>query len=102
MGIFFPDEPNYFPDRRPVGFKRYAQVLERDWKRFFLVDLLTLASLIPLAAAIVLSVMTSSLLILIPGCIFGGVIAGPGLACMYDCILRSLRDNQDDWWGNYK
>ena len=102
MGIFFPDEPNYFPDQRPVGFKRYAQVLERDWKRFFLVDLLTLASLIPLAAAIVLSVLTSSLVILIPGCVFGGIIAGPGLACMYDCILRSLRDNQDDWWVNYK
>jgi hypothetical protein len=21
---------------------------------------------------------------------------------MYDCILRSLRDNTDDWWFNYK
>ena len=102
MGIFFPDEPNYFPDQRPVGFKRYAQVLERDWKRFFLVDLLTLACLIPFAAAVVIAVLTSSLVVLIPGCIFGGVIAGPGLACMYDCILRSLRDNRDDWWYNYK
>ena len=102
MGIFFPDEPNYFPAQRPVGFKRYAQVLERDWKRFFLVDLLTLACLIPFAAAVVIAVLTSSLVILVPGCIVGGVIAGPGLACMYDCILRSLRDNQDDWWHNYK
>lgn len=102
MGLFFPDEPNYFPDQRPVGFKRYAQVLERDWKRFFLVDLLTLASLIPFAAGVIVSVLTSSLLVLIPSCIIGGTIAGPGMACMYDCILRSLRDNRDDWWHNYK
>lgn len=102
MGLFFPDEPNYFPDQRPVGFKRYAQVLERDWKRFFLVDLLTLATLIPFAAGVIVSVLTSSLLVLIPACIIGGVIAGPGIACMYDCILRSLRDNTDDWWYNYK
>ena len=102
MGIFFPDEPNYFPNQRPVGFKRYAQVLERDWKRFFLVDLLTLLSLIPFAAGVIMAVLTSSLVVLIPGCIIGGVIAGPGLACMYDCIIRSLRDNRDDWWHNYK
>lgn len=102
MGLFFPDEPNYFPNERPVGFKRYAQVLERDWKRFFLVDLLTLLTLIPFAAGVIVSVLTSSLLVLIPSCIFGGVIAGPGIACMYDCILRSLRDNTDDWWYNYK
>ena len=30
MGLFFPDEPDYFPDQRPVGFKRYAQLLERE------------------------------------------------------------------------
>ena len=102
MGIFFPDEPNYFPDQRPVGFKRYAQVLERDWKRFFLVDLLTLVTLIPFAAGVILAIATSSVLVLIPACVIGGVIAGPGVACMYDCILRSLRDNIDDWWFNYK
>lgn len=102
MGLFFPDEPNYFPNERPVGFKRYAQVLERDWKRFFLVDLLTLATLIPFAAGVFLSIATSSVLVLIPACISGGIIGGPGIACMIDCILRSLRDNRDDWWHNYK
>lgn len=102
MGIFFPDEPDYFPNQRPVGFKRYAQVLERDWKRFFLVDLLTLATLIPFAAGVTIAVLTSSLLLLIPACVIGGIIAGPGIACMVDCILRALRDNRDDWWYNYK
>ncbi len=102
MGLFFPDEPNYFPNQRPVGFKRYAQVLERDWKRFFLVNLLTLATLIPFAAGVFLSIATSSVVVLIPACISGGIIAGPGIACMVDCVLRALRDNRDDWWHNYK
>ena len=102
MGIFFPDEPDYFPDQRPVGFKRYAQVLERDWKRFFLVDLLTLGSLIPFGLGMGYAVLSSSVLVLIPVCILGGLIAGPGLAGMYDMLLRGLRDNVDDWWFSYK
>lgn len=102
MGLFFPDEPDYFPDERPVGFKRYAQVLERDWKRFFLVDLLTLGSLIPFAAGVVYAVLTSSVLVLMAACVLGGLLAGPGIACMVDGILRALRDNRDDWWHNYK
>lgn len=102
MGIFFPSDPDHFPNARKAGFPRYTQVLERDWKRFFLVDLLTLATLIPFAVGVTISVLTSSLLILIPSCVIGGTIAGPGIACMVDCILRSLRDNRDDWWYNYK
>lgn len=102
MGLFFPDEPNRFPDVRPVGFARYKQVLERDWKRFFLVDLLTLGSLIPFGLGMGYAVLSSSVLVLIPVCILGGLIAGPGMAGMYDMILRGLRDNVDDWWHSYK
>ena len=102
MGLFFPDEPNRFPDRRPTGFNRYKQVLERDWKRFFLVDLLTLASLIPFALGVGYAVLSSSVVVLIPACIIGGLFAGPGIAGMYDVILRALRDNTDDWWYSYK
>lgn len=102
MGLFFPSEPDRFPNERPTGFKRYAQVLERDWKRFFLVDLLTLASLIPFGFGLGYAVLSSSVLVLIPVCILGGLIAGPGIAGMYDMILRGLRDNTDDWWHSYK
>lgn len=100
MGLW--DEPNFFPDERPVGFARYKQVLERDWKRFFLVHLLTLASLIPFGLGMVWAVLSSSILLMIPVCILGGLIAGPGLAGMYDVILRALRDDLDDWWHSYK
>jgi len=102
MGLFFPDEPNHFPERRPVGFTRYKQVLERDWKRLFLVDLLTLASLTPFVLGVGYAVLSSSVLVLIPACIIGGLFAGPGLAGMYDMILRGLRDHCDDWWFSYK
>lgn len=102
MGLFFPNDPNYFPEVRPTGFKRYKQVLERDWKRFFLVDLLTLASLIPFGLGVGYAVLSSSVLVLIPVCIIGGLIAGPGMAGMYDVIMRGLRDNVDDWWFSYK
>ncbi len=102
MGMFFPDEPNHFPDVRPVGFLRYKQVLERDWKRFFFTDLLTLAFLIPFGLGVGYAVLSSSVLVLIPVCILGGAIAGPGVAGMYDMILRALRDNVDDWWFSYK
>lgn len=102
MGMFFPDDPDYFPEVRPTGFKRYKQVLEREWKRFFLVDLLALASLIPFGLGVGYAVLSSSVLVLIPVCILGGLIAGPGLAGMYDAIFRALRDNLDDWWYSYK
>lgn len=102
MGIFFPGEPDRFPNRRKTGFPRYAQVLERDWKRFFLVDLLTLGSLIPFGLGLGFALLSSSVLVLIPVCILGGLAAGPGIAGMYDAILRGLRDNADDWWFSYK
>ncbi|MBR2047837.1 MAG: hypothetical protein IJ960_04490 [Oscillospiraceae bacterium] len=102
MGIFFREEPDYFPEMRKKGFARYRQVLERDWKRFFLVDLLALASLIPFGLGVLYALLTESVLVLIPACLVGGLIAGPGLACMHDCILRALRDNLDDWWYSWK
>ncbi len=102
MGMFFPDEPNYFPNIRPVGFPRYRQVLERDWKRFFCTNLLTLASLLPFALGVGYAVLSSSVLVLIPVCILGGILAGPGIAGMYDMILRGLRDDEDHWWFSYK
>ena len=102
MGIFFHNEPDYFPNMRHKGFARYTQVLERDWKQFFLVDLLTLASLIPFGLGVGYAVLSSSILVLLAACVMGGAIAGPGIACMYDRILRSLRDDQADWWYSYK
>ena len=102
MGLFFHEDPDFTPGMRKKGFARYRQVLEREWKRFFLVDLLTLGSLIPFGLGVACAVLSESVLVLIPACVLGGLIAGPGMAGMYDAILRALRDNFDDWWYSYK
>lgn len=102
MGIFFPDDPDYFPNQRPTGLKRYQQVLERDWKRLIMVNLITMFWLLPLMLGVGYAVLSSSVLVLIPACVLGGMLAGPGIAGVYDMILRGLRDNTDDWWCSYK
>lgn len=84
------------------GFSRYRQVLERYWKHFFIVGLLTLAGLAPLAVGILLAVLSSSVLVLLPACVVGGLFAGPALSGMVDAIFRGLRDCRDDWWASYK
>jgi len=98
MGLFFPSEEDKLPPGRRRGFGRYKQVLERDFKQFYLVNLLTLASFIPFGLGIAYAVLSESVLVLLPVCILGGMIAGQGLAAMYDFILRRLRDVQSDWW----
>lgn len=103
MGLFFGGEEEHFaPGVRKSGFPRYREVLEGSYKEFFLVGFLTLIFYIPFAAGMVLAVLSSSLLVALAAGLLGGAIAGPGLACMYDLILRRLRDDQSDWWYSWK
>lgn len=88
--------------RRLTGFSRYTELLGRDFKRFFLVNLLTLLGFFPFASGVLLAILSSSILILIPACIVGGFLAGPSLACLYDTIFRSLRDAPGKCMENYK
>lgn len=88
--------------QRLTGFPRYCELLERDFKRFFCVNALTLIGAIPFVLGVLLAVLSSSILLLIPACIIGGAIFGPALTCMYDAIFRSLRDAPDKWFQNYK
>lgn len=87
---------------RLKGLPRLLELVDRDFKRFFFINLFTLFGFLPLIAGIVSSILLSSVLILIPACILGGAIAGPFLACLYDSILRSLRDVSGKWTKNYK
>lgn len=88
--------------KRLTGFPRYTEVIEQNLKKFLLVNLLTIAGFLPFGAGVILAILSSSVLVLIPSCIIGGVIAGPALSCMYDAILRGLRDVSGNWWDNYK
>ena len=102
MGLFFPMDDDHLPPGRKKGFARYREVLGRDFKQFYLTNLLALASFIPLGLGIGYAVLSSSVLVLIPVSLIGGMIAGQGLAAMYDLILRRMRDTMDDWWVAFK
>lgn len=88
--------------KRLTGFPRYMEVLERNIKTFFITNLLTLAGFLPLTIGITLAILTSSILVLIPACLIGGLFAGPALSCMYDAVMRGLRDASGSCWANYK
>lgn len=100
----FSFHPNSYSSngKRLTGFPRYTEVLERNIKNFLLTNLLTLAAFLPFGMGIVFAILSSSVLVLIPCCIIGGIFAGPALSCMYDAIMRSLRDVSGKWWTNYK
>ena len=38
----------------------------------------------------------------VPAGVVGGAIAGPGMACLYDNILRRMRNDQSEWWVAWK
>lgn len=101
MGLLFP-QTEIRPGERCTGFARYRQIMERDWKDFILVGFLTLLYHIPLGLGLGYALLSQSLLIALVSSFIGGLFAGPGLACMYDLILRRLRDDRSDWWICYK
>jgi len=97
MGLLFPEDPRYNENERQTGFDRYRQLLSVRFGRWWKSNLLTLAGFTPLAVGIVCAVTSSSLLVLLPCSLLGGMIAGPFLAGMYDDILRGLRDDSLSW-----
>ena len=102
MGLLFGEDPHFDETERQTGFYRYRQLLSARFGRWWKTNLLTLAGFAPLTAGIAYAVLSSSVLVLLPCSILGGMIAGPFLAGMYDAILRGLRDDPRPWWDCYK
>ena len=102
MGMFFPTDDDKLPPGRRKGFDRYKQILGRDFKHFYMTNLLTLLSFVPFGLGVGYAVLSKSVLVLLPVCVIGGMIAGQGLAAMYDLILRRLMDVETDWWYAFK
>ncbi len=102
MGIFFPDDTKRFMPGRKMGFEFYKEVLEGNYKEFFIVGFINLIFLLPYIAGMAYAVLSSSMLIAFASGIIGGMICGPALSCMYDLILRRLRDDKADWWVCFK
>ena len=96
----FRDETDY--THRQTGFARYKQLMSFYAFHWLKLNLIAFAGILPLAAAIWLSIMASSALLLIPLSFLGGMIFGPFLAGLVDAIMRGLRDAPGNWWANYK
>ncbi len=101
MGMFFADD-SYDESRRMHGFQRYKQLLSFYAGRWVKVNLLTTLGALPLVLGITFSILTSSILVLIPACLVGGAIFGPFLAGLFDSIFRGLRDAPGNWWEHYR
>ncbi len=102
MGLFFADDEKRFTGVRAVGFPRYRELLERNFKEFFFVGFISLVLLVPYGLGIGYAILSQSILVMLAAGIAGGAIAGPGIACMYDLLLRRLRDDKSDWWFCFK
>lgn len=102
MGLLFPEDPHFDETKRQTGFYRYRQLLSIRFGQWWRANLLTLAGFIPLAAGVFFAVASSSVLVLLPCSLLGGMIAGPFLAGMYDTLLRGLRDDPRPWWDCYR
>ena len=102
MALFFRDDASYDESVRMTGFYRYRQLLSLYTFGWMKVNLITVAATVPLAAGILFSVLSSSLLLLIPLSLTGGLILGPFLACMVDAILRGMRDAPGHWWRSFR
>lgn len=102
MGLFIPEDRDYNEAVRQVGFNRYKQLLSAHFGDWFKTNLLTVLGALPLTAGIALSILSSSVLVLIPCALVGGMIFGPFLAGMYDAVLRGMRDDPHRWWENYR
>lgn len=101
MGFLIPEDREYSDDRRQVGFNRYKQLLSRHFKEWLVLNAVTLLGALPLAAGILISISASSILLLIPLSMVGGMIFGPFLSGLYDGILRRMRDDPMPWRMNY-
>lgn len=101
MGLFTHEDPGYDVSVRQTGFNRYKQLLSIHAGHWMCLNLATVAGALPLAVGIGWSILSSSLLLLLPCSFVGGMIFGPFLAGMYDAILRGLRDDPQNWRKSY-
>ena len=100
MGLFFPSDP-VIHGQRATGLPRYQELLERDWKSFLFADFVTLGLCIPYGLGVGYALLSSSLLVLLPVCVVGGLLVGPAISCLMDALFRSYRDAPRGWWENY-
>ena len=102
MALFIPDDPGYDRGIRQTGFNRYRQLLEERWTWWLRAYLITFVGAVPLFVAIAYSILSTSVLLLIPLSILGGMIFGPFVSGLFDVYMRTMRDATGTWWEMYR
>ncbi len=92
MGLFFADDEKHIEGVRAVGFPRYRQLLEHNFKEFFLVGFIALALLIPYGLGMACALLSKSILVMLLSGFAGGALGGRGSGCLYDLFLGRLGD----------
>lgn len=91
-----PDTP------RKRGLSRLIELLGRDLGSIFKAGLLALAAWLPAALLVLLALLAESLPLVLLAAAVAGWLAGPAMVCLYDTILRALRDEPGFWWHTYR
>ncbi len=102
MALFDQEDDKMIAGVRRIGFARYRELLAGNWKGFFAVGFITLLFFAPFAAGLVYAILSKSTLMAVAAGVVGGAIAGPGMACLYDNILRRMRNDRSEWWVAWK
>lgn len=102
MAFLFREDSDYDESRRMTGFNRYRQLLSFYAGHWTKLNLICFFSLLPLILGITYSILSSSLLMLIPLSVIGGIICGPFISALMDSIHRGLRDAPGRLWENFK
>lgn len=90
---FMPEGAGISPDTpRKKGLVRLFEILSRDLDGIFLSGLLALLACVPAAVLIGLALWLGSLPLCLLAAVAAGWLVGPALTCLYDTILRALRD----------
>ena len=97
MAMFFHEDIN----RNTTKFDCYRQILERDYKNFFLAGFITLLAFLPFAIGLFFAFASKSLIVMLLSAVIGGLIAGPALYALYDVIFRSFRNKMKSWSIDY-
>ena len=84
----------YMAAAKPLLFPSPAET----WQRLIKLIEVPLAR-VPLYQHILIS-LRRVLLAVLAACVLGGAVAGPFLACLYDGLLRALRDAPGSWREN--
>lgn len=97
MAMFFHEDIH----KNSTKFDRYREILERDYKNFFLAGFMTLLGFLPFVVGLFFAFASKSLIVMLLSSIIGGLIAGPALYALYDVIFRSFRNQIKSWSTDY-